>query len=124
MTQRTTRINQLLQREFSEVLHSRWRSEAVRITITGVDISPDLRQAIVFYSVIGDDTDKADARRLLKKVSKPLKAEVFKRVQIKYTPDLRFAYDDSSARGVNLISVLDEVAEEDKERDSRYPKKS
>ena len=119
MAQRTTRINQLLQREFSEVLHTRWRSESVRITISGVDISPDLRQASVFYSVIGDAEEKQAARKLLTKVRNPLKAEVFKRVQIKYTPEVRFIYDESLARGVGLIDVLDQVAEEDRQREKR-----
>lgn len=117
MSQRTTRLNQLLLREFSEELHTRWRTESVRITLTGFDISPDLRQAVVYYSVIGDTAERDQAQRLLKRVLNPLKAEVFKRVQIKYTPNLRFVFDDAPARGVRLIDVLDEVAREDAERD-------
>jgi ribosome-binding factor A len=119
MTQRTIRLNQLLLQEFSEELHTRWRTEAVRITFTGFDISPDLRAAILFYSVLGDINHRREATKLLKRILNPLKAEVFKRVPIKYTPEVRYVYDDSTERGVQLVNILDEVAHQDEERDRR-----
>ncbi len=120
MSQRTGRINELLQREISDILHSRYRQDAVRITITGADISPDLRNAIIHYSVIGDEAEKEKAKKLFKKAGKVLKTETFKRIQIKYTPEMRFLYDDSPARGTLLIDALDKTAQEDAERDERY----
>ncbi|MDR2862739.1 MAG: ribosome-binding factor A [Puniceicoccales bacterium] len=119
MSQRTIRLDQLLLQEFSHELHTRWRSEAVRITLTGVNIADDLRQATIYFSVLGDDAVRAEAVKLLKRIRNPLKAEVFKRVQIKYTPALRFAHDDSSGRGAQLLNALDRVAQEDAVRDAR-----
>ena len=119
MSQRTVRLNQLLLQEFSAELHSRWRTEAVRITLTGFDISPDLRNAVLYYAVLGGTDERKNAAKLLKRVLNTLKAEVFKRVPIKYTPDIRFIYDNSSERGVKLVSVLDEIAHQDEERERK-----
>lgn len=116
MSQRTTRINELLRREISEQLHSRWPGESVRITITAVEISPDLRDARIFYAVLGGDAEKAAARRLLGRVTKTLRMTVAKRVVLKYTPAYRFLEDLGAERGVSLLNRLDEVAAEDAAR--------
>ncbi len=123
MAQRTVRVNELLQREISDVLHTEWRGESVRITITGVDVAPDLRNAIVYYSVVGTDEDRKQGRKLLGKVVNRLRAEVARRIVLKYNPEYKFVYDDSSARGVSIIDTLDKVARQDQSRDRKAPKK-
>ena len=62
MGQRVVRVNELVNREISDVLHTRFQTEAVYITITEVEVSPDLRHARVYYSVIGkeDEIQRAD----------------------------------------------------------------
>ncbi|MDR2844684.1 MAG: ribosome-binding factor A [Puniceicoccales bacterium] len=119
MSQRTLRLNQLLHRAFSEHLHTRWRDDAAAITITGVEISPDLHNATLYYSAIGDAAARERAQRFLTRVLNPLKSEVFKQVQIKYTPHLHIAYDESPARGTHLIDILDSVAREDAGRTAK-----
>lgn len=120
MSQRTIRVNELLRLEISEQLHRRWSSESVRITITAVDISPDLREARIFYSVIGTKEDRVAARRLFERISKTLRMEVAKRVILKYTPAYRFVEDKGVAHGVSVIDLLDQVAAEDAARDEKY----
>ena len=120
MSQRTVRVNELLRLEISEQLHRRWPTESVRITITAVDVSPDLREARIFYSVIGGKEDRAAARRLFERATKTLRMEVSKRVILKYTPAYRFVEDKGVAHGVSVIDLLDQVAAEDAARDEKY----
>ena len=120
MSQRTVRINELLRRAISDQLHERWRSESVRITVTAVEISPDLRDARIYYAVLGGSEEKAAARRLLERVTKTLRMEVAKRVILKYTPAYRFIEDRGAEGGVALLNRLDEIAAEDAARDARY----
>lgn len=120
MSQRTVRVNELLRLEISEQLHRRWPTESVRITITAVDVSPDLREARIFYSVIGGKEDRAAARRLFERAAKTLRMEVSKRVILKYTPAYRFVEDKGVAHGVSVIDLLDQVAAEDAARDEKY----
>lgn len=120
MSQRTERINELLRLEISDQLHSRWRSESVRITITAVEISPDLRDARIFYAVLGGNDEKRAARRLLERVTKTLRMSVARRVILKYTPTYRFIEDRGAENGVALLNRLDEIAAEDAAREARY----
>ncbi len=120
MAQRTVRVNELLQREISDILHTEWRSESVLLTITGVDVAPDLRTAVVFYAVIGDEEAKKAARKLLGKQVNRIRAEVARRIVLKYNPEYKFVYDDSSARGVTLIDTLNKIDEADKARDANW----
>lgn len=115
MSQRKIRVGELIQRELSSLLHGRWRAESVAITITEVDISPDLRNAKVYYSVIGGREAVAKAGKFLMSVRNELRYNLGKKVILKYTPELRFAHDPSVERGMKLLSVMDEIEEDDLE---------
>lgn len=120
MAQRTVRVNELLQREISDILHTEWRAESVRLTITAVDVAPDLRTSVVYYSVVGTEEDRKSARKLLGKNVNRIRAEVARRIVLKYNPEYKFVYDDSSARGVSLIDTLNKIDEADKARDANW----
>lgn len=112
MGQRTTRVNELVKREISSILHTDYRDTAVYITISRVSVSPDLRTGIVFYSVFGDATQVTRAQALLGKIGRDLQRKAFKAVVLKYTPQLRFEYDPSMAEGERVLGLLDEVDDE------------
>ena len=115
MGQRKIRVGELIRRELSEILHSRWRTETVAMTITEVDISPDLRNARVYYSVIGGRENVAKVGRLLASIKRDLKQLLSKKVILKYTPELNFVFDPSAERAMRILSVLDELDEADGE---------
>ncbi len=113
MGQRKIRVGELIRRELSEILHSRWRTETVAMTITEVDISPDLRNARVYYSVIGGRDVSARIGKLLASIKRDLKQMLSKKVILKYTPDLQFVFDPSAERAMKIIAALDELEESD-----------
>jgi len=118
MSQRQIRVGELIKRELSQLLHRYWKSESVTITLTGVDISPDLKQARVFYSVFGGREVAAKAGKFLMSVRNRLRMMLGKNVIIKYTPELEFIYDASIERGVHLMELLDELDAQDAENTS------
>lgn len=111
MGQRKIRVGELIRRELSEILHSRWRTETVAMTITEVDISPDLRNARVYYSVIGNRENVAKVGRLLASIKRDLKQLLSKKVILKYTPELNFVFDPSAERAMKILATLDELDE-------------
>ncbi len=113
MSKRTTRVNELLKREISTLLHTDWRAETVTITITGVEVSPDLRNARVFFSVFGDDDARQVAERFLIRNRGEIRRKVGNSVILKYLPELRFHYDDSIQRGTSVLEILEELDEND-----------
>ena len=109
MSKRITRVNELLQREISEQLRRRYRSDATRITISSVETSADLRNASIYYSVLGEQSDIETARSFFLKVGKQLRQLVSQRIILKYFPQFEFIYDPSLERGAHLLDVIDQL---------------
>jgi ribosome-binding factor A len=112
MSKRVARVNQLLRMEISDYLHRRFRAEAIGITISEVDASPDFRNARVFYSVLGDNAAIIKAEAFFSSFGKRIQQEVASKVVMKFFPRLEFRYDESFARGAQLLQRLDEIAGE------------
>jgi len=110
MSSRMVRVNSLVMREISEIIHTDFQVETVGITITEVDIMPDLRTGKVFYSVLGDETAVREARQFFRRFKGRIKYTLGNRVVLKYTPDLSYHYDPSMEKGASLLEYMDEVA--------------
>ena len=109
-----TSVSELIQREISAYLHTRYQSEAVRITITSVIVSPDLHDGRVFYSVLGGKPAEEECGRWLEDKSGEIRQMVGRTVVLKQVPKLIFIHDPSPERGTRIIQLLDDL--EAKER--------
>jgi ribosome-binding factor A len=109
MSNRTVRVNELVQREISDILRRRYQSEAVAITITEVRVSPDLRDARVFVSVVGDEDVMDEKLRWLRSKAGEIREEVGRRIVLKYLPKFEYVLDKSAIRGARILQVLDEI---------------
>src|SRR5512137_1374255 len=69
------------------------------ITITGVKVSPDLTQARIFYSMLGTDAQRADTAEGLEKAKGFVRREVTKKVKLRVSPEISFAFDPSLDEG-------------------------
>ena len=113
MTRRTERINDLLREEISELLRRGMKDPRISglVTITEVDVSPDLRQAKVFVSVMGSDEEKASTFQALDAAAHFVQRQLGKRLTIRRTPELTFLPDDSLERGARILTLLREAQE-------------
>ena len=109
MSNRTLRINELVQREISAYLHTRYQSESVAITITSVDIAPDLRTGRVFYAVAGPQAVPEEATRWLGSKAREIRQELGRRIVLKFLPQLTYILDKSSERASRIQRLLDEL---------------
>ena len=109
MSLRQARVNELLKREIANVLRTRFRSESVRWTITGVEVSPDLRNATVAYSVIGDELCARKAHVFFRKHAGQIAREVSSKIILKYFPKLSFVRDFGIERGNRVMEILDSL---------------
>jgi ribosome-binding factor A len=116
MSNRTLRVNELIQRELSAILRQHHRSEAVAITITEVRVAPDLRDARVFVSIVGDDDSIEKKLRWLRARARELRQELGHRIVLKYMPRFTYVLDDSAIRGSRILLLLDEVDPPKKDR--------
>ena len=109
MSRRTDRVNELLRREISSVLQRDFEWNGLLVTVNAVEVSQDLKDARVFIGVLGGEGEKVISRLNGERGS--IQGRVMQRVVLKNTPVLRFVSDDSVVRGVDIVNLLDEVAE-------------
>ena len=119
MSNRTLRVNELLQRELSDILRKRYQSDAVTITITEVRVAPDLRDARVFVSVVGEAETTEQKMRWLRSRAPEIRAEISRRIVLKYLPKFQYVLDKSVVSSTRLLGLLDELkTEEDPEAEA------
>lgn len=99
----------MLKREISSVLQRDFEFDGALVTVNGVEVTPDFKEAKVFVSVLGGH--EAAVIERLNGEHGFIQGRVMKRVVLKNTPVLRFVGDDSVERGVEIVKLLDEVAE-------------
>jgi ribosome-binding factor A len=83
------------------------------VTITAVDTSPDLRNAIVSYAVLGDDEQRSETAKALTAATPRVQRAVGRAVRLKFTPYLTFRLDDRADRGARLSAILRRLEEGD-----------
>ena len=111
MKHRLLRVNELVKRELSRIVTRDLQFDDVLVTINHVNVTPDLRNAHVFVSVLG----KGSASAVIAKLDTNrtvLQAEMAKTVVLKYTPHLVFHLDDSIERGARVFKILQEIVPE------------
>jgi ribosome-binding factor A len=79
------------------------------ITVTGVKMSPDLRVAKVFYSMIGTDEQKEQTKLGLEAAKGFVRREVTSRVKLRVSPEVFFSFDPSLEEGDKIERLLKEV---------------
>ena len=101
-----------MKREIGNCLEREFDFRDALVTIHEVDVTPDLRNAHVFLGFVGAEERRSAVIEELEKKRGHIQAQVMKRVVLKYTPQLHFRFDDSIERGVRVVNLLDEIAED------------
>jgi ribosome-binding factor A len=109
MTGRMRRVNEALREVLSEGIGSLKDPRIGFVTVTGVDTSPDLRQATVYVSVLGSERKREMALDGLAAAHGLLQARIARQLRLKHTPTLTFAYDPTVAEGVRMSKLIDEL---------------
>jgi ribosome-binding factor A len=109
VSNRTIRINELVQREISGILRQRYQAEAVTVTITEIRVSPDLRDARVFVSIVGDPEFVTEKLRWLRRQAAAIREEVSRRIVLKFLPKFEYVLDETCERGTRIQKLLDQL---------------
>jgi len=109
MSNRTVRINELLKREISQVLHSRFSSEAAMLTITSVEVTPDLHNAKVYFAVLRGGDDPETMGTWLRSTVRVVSRHLSKHVVLKFQPKLEFVHDANPDRAERILKLIDEL---------------
>ena len=109
MKNRLDRVNELIKRELSELIRREITFKAKIVTIQEVDVTPDLKHAHVYVGVIGTLEEQKQALSALHDHRHRFQKDLAKRVVLKWTPQLHFAFDTAGARGDRVLNLLDQL---------------
>jgi len=112
-TRRNQRVALQIQHEVSLILGRDLKDRRIGfVTVTGVDISPDLRHAKVFVSALGDEKARRASLQALNHAAGWIRRELGQRIRVKFMPELVFRPDTSLDYGERIDRILDDLREE------------
>ena len=116
MQHRNQRLADRVREEIARLIREEVRDPRVGfVTVTGVDLSPDLRHANVFVSILGENQD--ESLRALRRAAPFLRRGVAQHAGLRFTPELRFEIDESIDTGFRVDEVLEGIRHEWDERE-------
>ena len=109
-----------MQRELSEIIRTELKDPRVgMITVTDVEVTPDVAYAKVFFTLIGDAARIEETTAALTHAAGFLRSELAHRMKLRIVPQLLFKYDASVERGARLSQLIDAAVAEDVKRSRR-----
>jgi ribosome-binding factor A len=107
---RIQRVRELLKQEIGEAIRREFHvNEAGLISVNDVDVAGDLKSAVVFISILGNPHQQKRGFHLLTEHRIRVQSMIGRSIVLKYTPTLKFVFDDSIVRGNRVLQILDEL---------------
>ena len=111
---RSSRVAELIKREISKIIVEDIKDPAINfVTITNVKISDDLRSSKIYFTVLGDKTVREKTNKALDHATTFIRSEISKRLNLRYTPELRFYYDTVTDYVENIDNLFLKIKEEE-----------
>ena len=111
---RMQKVNEELKREIGNIVSLKLNNSALQkglISVTKVDTTPDFKYARVYVSMIAVG-NKKEALKALKKSSGFVRTEIAKKVNLKYTPEIIFEFDESIEYGDRIDNILKDITKD------------
>ena len=107
---RADKVADLIKAEISDILLRQINDPQVqRITVTGVKVTDDLRQARVFFVRMGENACNDETMKGLDRAVGFLRRELGKRLKLRYVPEIKFTFDESFEYGDRINRLLAEI---------------
>ena len=111
---RSSRVGEQIQRELATLISTEAKDPRVRlVTLTGVELSPDMRHARVHFTTLGTGEEIDAVMQGLQRSTGFYRVRLGQLLRIRVMPQLQFVYDDSVERGARLSKLIDDAVESD-----------
>jgi ribosome-binding factor A len=117
--ERTQRVADLIQKSLAQMLLQDMSDDRFRlVTVTSVTVSRDLSYAKVYVSVLMDEEDKIKQTvAALNRAAKSLRYNLAREVDLRVMPELKFVYDESTAHGFHISTLIDSAVKKSEKKD-------
>ena len=117
---RAARVARRIQQHASHLILYELRDPRLEnITVTRAEVSDDLRHATIYYSVLGTEGKRRAAERGLQSARGIIRTRIARSLKLREAPEIRFRFDPSIERAIEVSKLLDKVAAELREKESR-----
>jgi ribosome-binding factor A len=111
---RATRVAELLREVISEIVSTKLKDPGIgRVTITRVKLSDDLKNARIYFSMLGDEQQRRNTLEGLKRATGFIRMETAHTINLRQVPDLQFIYDDTLDYVENIENLLKKIHDKD-----------
>ncbi len=116
---RSVKVAEEIKREIAQMIRDDLKDPRLKglISVTHVEVTNDLRYAKIFVSMYSQENDEKSAFKALEKASGYLRSELAKRLQLRYTPELIFKFDDSIQYGDKINKIISNINKSEKAED-------
>jgi ribosome-binding factor A len=111
-TRRTIRVAEVLRKELSACMTQSLDLEGMLITISSVEMPPDMKQAYVYVSTLNPAVEMQAALDILNRRRKEWQSSIGRRLGLKFTPQLIFRFDGAIERGDRVMEILTKLESE------------
>ena len=110
---RSDRVGDLLLELVSQLLAKEVNDPRIgSVTLTGAEVSKDLRQARIYFNLLGDERKKEEVLSGLKSATGFIRAKVAKELKLRLVPTIEFVYDDTQDQARRIEDLLQQVKKE------------
>jgi ribosome-binding factor A len=118
MSFRPERLAEAIKKEVSDLLREGLKDPRIGfVSITSVEVSKDLRYAVIFASIYGEPPGQKTTIEALQNAQGFIRSELGRRIRLRYVPEITFKLDESIERGSRLIALMEEVRDKEDSRD-------
>lgn len=109
---RQEKVGEAIKKEVSIIIHDELKDPRLGfVTITGVEVTPDLRQAKISFSVLGKEEDYKKTKEALASALGFIRRLIAQRIRLRFAPEIIFKEDRSSEYSIRIQEVLEEIKE-------------
>jgi ribosome-binding factor A len=107
---RASRVADQIRMEVADIIMRKTKDPRVgSVTVTDVDLTGDLRQAHVYFTTLTPEADVSEVQLGLARAAGFIRSELGRRLQLRYTPELRFHQDLSGPQGDRILTILENL---------------
>lgn len=104
---RANRVAEQMKKEISDIVNNKIKDPRIGfLTITDVEVTGDLQQAKIFFSILGDEEERETSLLGLEKASGFIRSEIGRRIRLRKVPEISFEYDLAHEYGNHIDALL------------------
>lgn len=107
---RANKVAEQIKKEMGDIIQNKLKDPRIGfVTVTDVEVTGDLQQAVIYISVLGDESKKEDTLIGLSQASGFIRTEIGQRIRLRKTPEISFKYDEAQEYGNRIESILRDI---------------